>query len=72
MEDNLTVMNEMSENGTEDPRLYLNGLNKRYYLVTLAATVKILNKVGYNTTWNDTYSFNWALNAEQLVESKEK
>ena len=70
VENNLTVMDEMTESGTEDPREYLDEPNRTYYLDTLEALVKILNKTGYNTTLSDTNSLDWPANALNWWKSK--
>ena len=70
VENNIQVMDEMTESGTEDPREYLDEPNRTYYLDTLEALVKILNKTGYNTTLTATYSLDWPANALNWWKSK--
>lgn len=70
VENNLTILDEMTEDGTEDPREYLDEPNRTYYLDTLEALVKILNKTGYNTTLSATNSLDWPANALNWWKSK--
>ena len=63
MEYNLRVMTEMSLWPYASPVEYLDEPGKTYYSDTLKATVKLLNKTGYDTTLNSTNSFNWSADA---------